>query len=139
MILNPFGAVDKSQTELSDVPQGSEHFEAVRYVYDNGFMAALEDGSFGLEAPATVGDLAGALYALAGGSSDPAEAVPALTEYGILWNGAEADEALTVEGCGSVLEAFAYAVGLEGSPEVDLGEDPLTRAALAETLYDYIG
>ncbi|MBR7188984.1 MAG: insulinase family protein [Clostridia bacterium] len=139
VILNPFGAVDKSQTELSDVPQGSEHFEAVRYVYDNGFMAALEDGSFGLEAPATVGDLAGALYALAGGSSDPAEAVPALTEYGILWNGAEADEALTVEGCGSVLEAFAYAVGLEGSPEVDLGEDPLTRAALAETLYDYIG
>ena len=37
-ILNPFGAVDNTQVELTDVPEGSEHYEAVRFAFENGLM-----------------------------------------------------------------------------------------------------
>ena len=135
-ILNPFGTVDKSQQALSDVAQGNARFEAIRYAYDNGLMTALEDGSFGVDAPATAGDLAAALYALSGGPQGaPEEAVQALAGYGILWEDADPAEPVTGETCDAVFAAFADAVGMPAPGALAPQPEALTRADLAEALY----
>ena len=55
--------------ELTDVPEGSEYYEAVRFVFEQGLMAAKAEDTFGVDSEATVGDLSTALYILMGGSA----------------------------------------------------------------------
>ena len=135
-ILNPFGAEDLSEAELADVPEEHARYEAVRFVFENLLMAACEDGSFGVDEPATLGELASALCQLGGlPAGSEAEAVEALAQYGILPADSQADEALTAQTAADALAAFSAAIGLELAPEVP--GDALSRGDLAEVLYGY--
>lgn len=73
-VLNPFNAEDLSQVGIPDVSEDHEHYEAIRFAVDNGYMALREDGTFGPDDPATVGDFLGGLYPLIGGGAADAEA-----------------------------------------------------------------
>ena len=73
-VLNPFNAEDLSQVGIPDVSEDHEHYEAIRFAVDKGYMALREDGTFGPDDPATVGDFLGGLYPLIGGGAADAEA-----------------------------------------------------------------
>ena len=138
-ILNPFGAVDKSEQALSDVAEGDDVYEAVRFAFENGFMEAREDGSFGASDPATLGDLAAALMTVIGQPAAADEAVQALVSFGLLDASAAPDAPLTSEECASILDTFTQAVGLAGYTEASAQANSLTRADLARVLCDYAG
>ena len=138
VILNPFSAVDKSEQELSDVGEDSEYYEAVRYVYENGLMAPVEDDRFGVDEPATVGDLAGALLAVTGSSGTPEEAVAMFVQYGMLWDDATPDEPIEGESCDAVLSTFAYAVGAEYPGGMVPDTDSMTRGQMAQSVYAFM-
>lgn len=138
-ILNPFGAVDASQTKMSDVAEGSEHYEAVRFVYENMLMPMADETSFGVDDPATLGDLAGALYVLVGGTpSAPDEAVEVLAANGLLAADASVDEPLTAADADEVLGIFSAAVEIPYEPDASAGDAGLTRGELAEVLASYV-
>ncbi len=137
-ILNPFGAVDASEAELTDVPEGHEHYDAVRFVFENLLMVAREDGSFGVDDPATIGDLAGALYSMIGG--DPAaqeEAVEFFQDYEIIPATASADTELNGKDVDLILADFSMAVEVEYEHIPGAKPKPVTRGELAEMLTTY--
>ncbi len=80
-VLNPFGTKDQSQVTLSDVREDDPVYPAVRYVFENGLMSAKADDVFGVNDPATVDELARALFSLVGGAPDSAYAF--FAQYGI--------------------------------------------------------
>ena len=136
-VLNPFGTVDNSEIELEDVPEGHEHYDAVRFVFENKFMYPVEDTVFGVEETATLGDMAIALYALGiGDISDGQEALDTLAEYGILPEGS-AEEPLTDKGVEDALAAFSEAVGVSYKKDPAATAEGLTRGELAERITDY--
>ena len=139
VIFNPFGAVDTSQIEFSDASEGSTHYEAVRFVYENHLMMSQEDTIFGADDSASLGDLAGALYALVGGdASDPETATAFLAENGLLSVESTAAAELTSNTTGEILTVFSQAVGIPYTAPESLAEDVvLTRAELAEIVMDY--
>ncbi len=135
-ILNPFGAEDLSEAELTDVTADLPQYEAVRFVFENLLMAAREDGSFGVDEQATLGELAYALCQFGGqpvGSEE--EAAEMLATYGILASGSQADTPLTAQTAANALAVFSTAIGLDLAPEVP--GDALSRGDLAQVLYDY--
>ena len=137
-ILNPFGTADLSRQELSDVPADSPYYKAVRHVFEEGLMTAREDGSFGVDEPATTGDLAFALNQII--SQDPAtpdEALAALAGYGILLDTDTADDALSAWDCEDILNSFTAAIGMEYPGQMAGEADPYTRGELANTLAEY--
>ena len=85
-ILNPFGAADASRISFADAPEGSAHYEAVRFAFENRLMAPLSEEEFGVDAPATQGDLLTACSVLIGGEADAHEALAAFVEYGLVSN-----------------------------------------------------
>ena len=131
-IFNPFGAVDTSQVELTDVPEGSAHYEAVRYAFEQGMMAPLTEDAFGVDEPATADDLYGAVNTLLGGGRDAAEAVSMLAEYGL----ADADADLTAPiAPDDVWSLFSALVGEEVAPLTETASpDAVTRGEFAEML-----
>jgi len=134
-ILNPFGAVDPTQVALTDVDEDNPHYDAVRYAFESGMMAAREDGSFGVDDTATVGDIAAALYTVVGGGQNaPEEAVQAFADYGIIWDDATVDEPLTTATCEAVFDVFAYALEAEYPGGMAESADPFTRGDLAQAL-----
>ena len=139
VIFNPFGAVDTSQIEFSDASEGSEHYEAVRFVYENHLMMSKEETFFGADDSASLGDLAGALYALVGGdASDPETAAAFLAENGLLPPEITADAELTGSTTRDILSIFSQAVGIPFAAPESLADDVvLTRAELAEIVMDY--
>ena len=138
-ILNPFGAVDPTQVELTDVGEDNPHYQAARFAFENGMMAAREDGSFGVDDTATVGDIAAALYTVIGGGQNaPEEAVQAFADYGIIWDDATVDEPLTTATCEAVFDVFAYALEAEYPGGMAGNADPFTRGDLAEALQAYM-
>ncbi|MBQ1316639.1 MAG: insulinase family protein [Lachnospiraceae bacterium] len=137
-VLNPFGAVDASGIEFDDVPEEYEHYEAVRFVFENRLMLPLGETEFGAEEDATAGDLAGALVAILG--DDPADqeaAVEFLAGYEIIPKGLAADTALTGKDAEIIMTAFAAAVGEEHAAAGEAGDDVLSRGELAESLMAY--
>ncbi|MBQ6374760.1 MAG: insulinase family protein [Clostridia bacterium] len=140
VILNPFGVIDRSQAQLPDVVQDDPHFDAIRYVFDNGLMSALQDGRFGVSEPASVGDLALALCAMIGMPQDSAEtAIGLLTEYAILGNDVDSGDELTHDLSAAAIRALADAIGAgyTGGPDAD--GSSITRAELAEEIYTFAG
>ena len=139
VILNPFGAKDATETELTDVPEDSEYYEAVRLVFEEGLMAPLTEDTFGVDEPASLGDLAGALYVLVGGEQNaPEAAVEFLAQYGIVSEGASAEDSLTGNDCGLTLYYFSYALGLEAEEPAEGSEEVMTRGELAQTVADFV-
>ena len=137
VILNPFGAVDASQVTLNDVTEGSEYYEAVRFVFENSLMAPKAEDAFGVDEPANVGDLVGALYVIIGGSPNaPEEAVEYLGQFGIVPEGVDASTTLTNGMSDAIFVNFGAAVGLslEADAPNETTDQPITRGALAEQI-----
>ncbi len=138
-VLNPFGSVDTSQVTMADVTEGSEHYEAVRFVYENRFMAMLDEESFGVDAEATLGDLAGALYAVIGGdASMQDDAVDFLASYGLVAPDSTAADVLTAAGLEETLVNFSAAIEVPYEPNAGADDSVLTRGELAEALTVYL-
>ena len=135
-ILNPFGAVDNTQVELSDVTEGSEHYEAVRFAFEEGFMAPVSDTEFGVNAPATEGDLLAALYVLVGGERDANEALAAFVEYGLVTTDTDLNAPILPEDIWGLLSAV---VGETVDPMTETASpDAVTRAELAEAIMAFV-
>ena len=139
VIFNPFGAVDTSQVDFSDALEGSDHYEAVRFVFENHLMMSKEETRFGAEDNASLGDLAGALYALVGGdASDPDTAAAFLAENGLLPPESDASAELTDNTAYEILSIFSQAVGIPfTAPDPPVEDFVLTRANLAEIIMFY--
>ena len=139
VILNPFGAKDASQTELTDVPEDSEYYEAVRAVFEDGLMAPVSEDTFGVDEPAVLGDLAAALYVLAGGEQNaPEDAVAFLASYGIAPQDAAADQELTAALCSETVNNFTMALGLTPEEGAEPEDKVLTRGETAVVINDYV-
>ncbi|MBQ9325200.1 MAG: insulinase family protein [Clostridia bacterium] len=143
-ILNPFNSQDAASVELTDVPEDNAYYEAVRFAFEEGLMAPLAEDQFGVEEPATVGDLAGALYVLIGGAPNAAEeAVSVLGQYGIIPAGSGVGDTLNNALCDQIFIGFGTAIGLELSSDVteETADIVLTRGELAQelkTFYDAV-
>ncbi|MCR5167147.1 MAG: insulinase family protein [Oscillospiraceae bacterium] len=136
VILNPFGSVDNSGVEFSDVTEdGKYSYEAVRYMFENKLMAPVSEDTFGVDEDATTGDVLVAIYAAAFGSAEDPETVrDALAAYGIIPADTDVTAPLTGDTLASLISLMA---GQTLSPS-DLGvkgDETLTRGALAELLY----
>ena len=138
-ILNPFNAKDTSQVVFNDAQEGSEHYEAIRFMYENGLMQPLADDLFGAEETAPAGDLYGFLYALLGGEPNAAEeAMATLGQYSLVPEGFEPATPLDKETTVAVLSSFCRLAQLEWTPEDpgEAGAEPLTRGELAQWLFN---
>ena len=136
-ILNPFGAVDATQVALADVPEGSAHYDAVRFAFEQGLMAPLTEDTFGVDEPATRGDLLAALYVLVGGTRDADEALAAFAEYGLV----EADTDLGgLIAPADIWGLFSALAGEEVPALIETASpDDVTRGELAEALMAFAG
>jgi hypothetical protein len=135
-ILNPFGAVDATQVELKDAAEGETHYDAVRFAFEEGFMAPLSEDDFGVNDPATQGDLLAALYVLVGGNLDADEALAAFVEYGLVTDDTDLDAPILPEDIWGLLSAV---VGKEIAPMTETAQsDVVTRAELAEALKTFV-
>lgn len=136
VVLNPFNVVDASSVTLQDIAEDDPRYEAVRFAFDEKLMTA-PDGVFGVDEPATKGDLACAVFAFAFGQTtdDPVFATENLAPYGLTAAG-EVGDPLTVGETQTVLTTLT---GLIGVPmNMEFPEDgPLTRADLAGLLKQY--
>ena len=142
VILNPFNAQDASQKELTDAAEGSEHYEAVRFVFENGMMAAKTEDTFGVDEPAVAGDLYAALYVMIGGSPNaPEEAMAYLSQFGLVPDGLEADTVLTNGMSDQIFVAFGGAIGLQLTADEpnETTDQPISRGMLAEAVYMLAG
>ena len=83
-IINPFGVQDASNVVLSDIAEGDAYYDAVRFAFENGFMATVADSTFGVNDSATLGDLAAFFYMMIGGGREPETAVSYLSQFGII-------------------------------------------------------
>ena len=136
-ILNPFGVKDNTQVELTDVVEGSEHYEAVRFVFENGLMAPKAEDTFGVEEEANVGDLTYALCQIAGlPVASGEEAVATLAQFGIMPAGASAATPLSMRLNDTIFVAFGQAVGLGLTADEpnETYDNPMTRGELAEQI-----
>ena len=136
-ILNPFNAQDTSQVEFADAAEGSEHYEAVRFVYEAGLMAPAAEDAFGTDDPATAGDLYGALYVLIGGTPGAEnEAFATFTQYGLVPAGVDGATVLTNGLCDQIFVTFGAAVGipLQADAPNEKTDLTMTRGELAEQI-----
>ena len=136
-ILNPFGVADNAQVALVDAPEGSDHYEAVRFAFEAGLMAAPDGETFGVDAPATQGDLLSAALALIGGPLDAEEALATFSGYGLAPADADLDAPVAPE---DVRALFSAVAGEDVDPWP--GAAPagaITRAELAEALMAFAG
>ena len=136
-VLNPFGAVDASQVELTDVPEGSEFYDAVRFVFEEGLMAAKAEDAFGVDDPATAGDIYGALYVIIGGSPNaPEEAMAYLGQYGLVPEGLTVDSELTHGMSDQIFVLFGAAIGLElqADEPSEITDQPISRGEMADQI-----
>ena len=94
-VLNPFGAKDNTQVELTDITEGDAYYDAVRYVFENSLMEAAAEDAFGVNDEATVGEWAVVLVKLLGGSGTPEESIAMLSQIGLMRADADPAAALT--------------------------------------------
>ena len=138
-ILNPFSSVDPTEVQFTDVVEGDEDYEAIRFAFENGLMQPLYEDEFGKDEPATVGDIAVAIYSLAiGDGPTPESAVETLAAYGIVAEDADPNTSLTGEEAVQTIMNLNEALGLPADfwvPE-SLSDEP-TRGELAVAFFDY--
>ena len=115
VIQNPFGTQDATRMELKDLPEDHPAFGAIRFLFENGFMPAKEDGRILPDEEGTLGDLASALFAALGlgTADDPATAAATLAQYGILPADASPEAPLTWGMYDQVMSGLAAIIGQE--------------------------
>lgn len=138
VILNPFNAKDATQVSLTDLPEDHPHYAAARYVFENGLMAPLTDDTFGVEDPATVGDVSAALYTMIGGAPNaPDEAFQFLAQNGLMPDGYTVETQLTNAMSDDFIISFVAAaagVQLESDVTEETADVLQTRGELAEQI-----
>ena len=137
VILNPFNQQDASKIVLKDLPEGHAHYEAVRFVFENGLMAAQAEETFGTETPATISDLYTALYVMIGGEYNPEEAYQNLISYGMAPEDYTPETEVTHRICDAVLGGFTEALinmPLPPSATEENADLAMTRGELAEQI-----
>ncbi len=138
VILNPFGVKDATQAELTDVTEGSEHYEAVRAVFENGLMASLTEDAFGVDEPATALDQMGALYVLVGGAPGAAmDGFNFFAGYGIIPADVTPETVLTHGLSDSLFVSFGQLAGLplQADEPNETTDQVMTRGELADALF----
>ncbi len=122
-IINPFGVQDASSIVLSDITENDEAYSAVRFAFENGYMAPLSDTVFGVGDDATLGDLAAFFYMMIGGGREPETAVVYLSQYGIV---PAEDASAPITRLDALLYScnFSQAIGMEVSFEEIDGDYP---------------
>ena len=136
-IYNPFGAVDKMQVAFADAPEGSDRWEAVRFAFEEGLMAPQSEDAFGVDVPATTGDLLTALYVLMGGEADAEAALAAFVEYGLAEGDADLSAPVAAQ---DVWDLFSAVAGETVAPLTDTAApDTVTRGELAGALLAFAG
>ena len=131
-VLNPFGAVDNTRVALNDVTEGGDHYDAVRFAFEQGLMAPLSGDAFGVDEPATQGDLLTALYVLLGGERDADAALAAFAGYGLV--GSDTDLSAPIAP-GDIQSLVSALTGQAAGPLADTAaSDAVTRGELAEAL-----
>ncbi len=136
-ILNPFNAKDASQVDLTDVPEGSEYYDDVRFVFENGLMAPKAEDAFGVDDAATAGDLYAALYVIIGGSPNaPEEAMAYLGQFGLVPDGVEPGTELTHGMSDQIFVMFGGAIGmsLQADEPNETTDLPITRGEMAQQI-----
>ena len=128
-ILNPFNAEAAEAVEYTDVPEGSDYYDAVQFVVAAGMMTPVSETEFGVDNPATVGELLSGLSGLLFGSPMSAEdTVAALAEYGLV----SADQDVNQEVTEQWLCDFLAPLGAEMT--TDTPDHVMTRGELADLL-----
>ena len=101
-------------------------------------MNPLGEDSFGVDEPGTMGDLAGALYALIGGdASAQQDALDTLSLYEILPAGSAPDDPLTGAQAEEILTVFGTAAEVPYTAQ-GAADEAVTRAELAELLMSFV-
>lgn len=135
-VINPFNAQDLTQVSFTDVPEDHEQYEAVRFAFENGLMAPAAEDAFGVDAPATAGDLYTALYVLVGGDLNPEDAVAFFAGYGLASEDTALDTEVTEADAVGVMSMLAQLMGLEWT--ADAAEEPVTRGDLAVLVGEFV-
>ena len=134
-VMNPFGAVDTTQVAFDDLPEDHPQYEAVRYVFENNYMVPAGETTFGVDEPATLGDLAILIYVIAGGDTNLEDAAAFAVQYGLVDGSADTDDHLTDTEAVEKLSMLATLFGLEWTVETT-GEE-MTRGDLAEMIIQF--
>ena len=135
-IMNPFGAVDATQVAFDDVTEEHPLYEAVRFAFEEGLMDPAEEAAFGVDLPATNGDLLTAVYVLAGGGKDPQEALEVLADYGLVAPDIDLEAPIAPEDAWAMLSAL---VDEAVEPMTETAQpDAVTRGELAEMLMVFL-
>ncbi len=136
VVLNPFNAQDPTQVEFVDATEEHAQYDAVRFAFENGLMAPKGEDTFGVDDPATAGDLYTALYVLVGGDLSPEDAVAFFAGYGLADADTDIDAEISDADAVSVMSGLAQLMGLEWADEA--AEEPITRGDLAVRLDQYL-
>ncbi len=110
--LNPFGAVDPTSIAFEDCPEDYPLYAEVRNVFEKGLMAPAGETTFGVDAPATLGDFASACYVMLGGTLTPDEAIAYLGQFGVVPADGAADQPLTRIEMAAYMAYFNMALGV---------------------------
>lgn len=142
-VINPFGVQDKSQMTLEDLDPADPFYTAVNEVFVNGLMGAVSDTQFGVNEPATLGELAQVFVTLLGGAYTQEDSIAFLSQYGIV-PVAPVDTELTVGDLDAIccnFLAVAAGVTLDALSMADFealgiaADAPATRAMMAYEIW----
>ena len=133
-ILNPFGVEAVEAAEFTDVPEGSEYYDAVHYAVNNMLMGAVSDTEFGVDDPATLGELLfGLSPALLGSPMSAEETQAALVQYGLMTGNEKLDTELTEQFLCDFLNPLGAGI------TTDTPDHVMTRGELADLLMQLSG
>ncbi|MBQ8953962.1 MAG: insulinase family protein [Clostridia bacterium] len=136
-VLNPFNAQDLTQVAFSDLTEEHEQYEAARFAYENGLMAPLSEDAFGVDEPATTGDVLTALYVLVGGDLTPDDALAFFAQYGMASADLDLDEVITASDAADTMASLAALMGMEWSAD-EAADEVMTRGDLAVMLDQFL-
>ncbi len=133
-VMNPFNVQDTSDTSFTDVPEDHEHYAAVRFVFESGMMQPAAPDTFGVDEPATMGELLAAIYTGAvGAPGTPEEAKAMLVQAGLISEDLDLSALLTEQGMCDLL------AGMGVPMQTDTPDAGMTRGELADLLMMIFG
>ena len=132
VILNPFNVKAPVAADYTDVPEGSEYYETVRYVTMNGYMRAVSETEFGVDKPAAAGELLEGLSMLiAGGPMGAEDLRDALAGMGYLPADLDVGAELTEKLMCGILNPIGVNIA------TDTPDHVMTRGELADLLMGF--
>ncbi|MDI9520469.1 MAG: insulinase family protein [Bacillota bacterium] len=114
VILNPFSVKETVIEGFSDLLEDNPFYEAVMFSLKQKWQSPLEDGRFGTDEAATMGEFLSAFFGMAGMPLPADQALAALAPLGILSADTALDSALTREGIAKLL--FDMLSAFSGEP-----------------------